>query len=63
MDNNNEVFVPPNIIYNKPLNFAINNVDFSNKTLVSKKASFMEQGKLCIRNQMQRRKQIKVNSQ
>ena len=32
IDNNNGVFVPPNIIYNTPLHFAIDNVDFSNDT-------------------------------
>ena len=31
LDNNNGVFLPPNIIYNRPLNFAIDNVDFITK--------------------------------
>ena len=32
IDNNIGVFVPPDIIYNAPLHFAIDNVDFSNDT-------------------------------
>ena len=32
IDNNNGVFVQPKIIYNAPLHFAIDNVNFSNDT-------------------------------
>ena len=38
-DNNNGVFVPPNTIYNTPLQFAIDNVDFSNNAADGKNKS------------------------